>query len=250
VRSSPGGDATRCGSSASDSRLRELGYPPDEIGSSAPIKSGVSVVGKAILGLLLVVVFACTPAPQTNLVVGRVTPAPARIDGELAGISVEPASRDRAFDPLPPSLISLLPPWRAALQDALTRKAIFHSGAARRMSLMVKVLQYAVSGDALTLFARYQLFDNPAGDPIFSTDIMTNVPLGSGEDAASALRDQALGKPSHSGKYWTIPRPARNLRPAAAHRSTARLVAPLYASGRCLTRAGATGRPADTFDFR
>jgi hypothetical protein len=88
--------------------------------------------------------------------------------------------------------VPLLPPWQAALQDALARKAIFHPGAARRLSLMVKVLQYAVSGDTLTLFARYQLFDNPAGNPIFSTDVMTNVPLGSGEDAASALRDQAL----------------------------------------------------------
>jgi hypothetical protein len=147
---------------------------------------------KAMLGLLLVVVFACTPAPQANLNVGSVTPAPARIDAELASVSVEPASRDRAVDPLPPSLAPLLPPWRAALQDALARKAMFRPGAPRRLSLMVKVLQYAASGDTLTLFARYQLFDNPAGDPIFSTDVMTNVPLGSGEDPASVLRDRAL----------------------------------------------------------
>ena len=69
---------------------------------------------------------------------------------------------------------------------------MFRPGAPRRLSLMVKVLQYAASGDTLTLFARYQLFDNPAGDPIFSTDVMTNVPLGSGEDPASVLRDRAL----------------------------------------------------------
>jgi hypothetical protein len=149
-------------------------------------------MGKAIFGLLLVVVSACSPAPQANLILGSVTPAPARIDAELASASVEPASRDRAVDPLPPSLAPLLPPWQAALQDALARKAMFRPGAPRRLSLMVKVLQYAVSEDTLTLFARYQLFDNPAGDPIFSTDVMTNIPGGCGGDAASALRDRAL----------------------------------------------------------
>jgi hypothetical protein len=153
---------------------------------------GVSEMGKATLGLLLVVVSACTPAPQANLILGSVTPAPARIDAELASVSVEPAGRDRAVDPLPPSLAPLLPPWRAALQDALARKAIFRPGAPRRLSLMVKVLQYAVSGDTLTLFARYQLFENLPGDPIFSADVMTNVPVGSGEDAASALSNRAL----------------------------------------------------------
>jgi hypothetical protein len=45
-------------------------------------------------------------------------------------------------------------------------------------------------GDTLTLFARYQLFDNPAGDPVFGTDIMTNAPVSTGEDATSAIRNR------------------------------------------------------------
>jgi len=136
----------------------------------------VSEMGKAIFGLLLVVVSACSTAPQANLILGSVTPAPAQIDAELASASVEPASRDRALDPLRPSLAPLLPPWQASLQDALARKAMFRPGAPRRLSLMVKALQYAVSEDTLTLFARYQLFDNPAGDPIFGTDVDTHSP--------------------------------------------------------------------------
>jgi hypothetical protein len=62
-------------------------------------------------------------------------------------------------DPLPPSLVPFLPPRQAASQDALARKAIFHPDALRRLSLTVKVLQYAVPRDTLSLFARYQLFD-------------------------------------------------------------------------------------------
>jgi hypothetical protein len=61
----------------------------------APSKNGVSKMGKAILGLLLVIVSACIPTPRANLIVSGVTPASARIDAELASVSVEPASRDR-----------------------------------------------------------------------------------------------------------------------------------------------------------
>jgi hypothetical protein len=149
---------------------------------------------RAIVGVLLLIVCACAPASPPELNIGNVKPAPARINADLASLDVEPASRDRAVDPLPPSLLPLLPPWRDALQDALSRTALFTPGAPRRMFLKVKVLQFAVSGGALNLFARYQLFDNPAGDPIFSTDVMTNIPIASGEDAASALRDQRLAR--------------------------------------------------------
>jgi hypothetical protein len=143
-----------------------------------------------VITLLFLVFPSCVPPPEAEMTLSNVPAAAARIDAVLAAVTVEPASRDRAVNPLPPTLSPLLPIWQAALQDAVARQAIFRSDAPRRLSLIVKVLDFSVSGDTLTLFARYQLFDNPAGDPVFSTDIMTNAPLSTGEDATSAIRNR------------------------------------------------------------
>ena len=147
---------------------------------------------RRMITLLLLVFPSCIPPPDPGMTLSSVPPATARIDAELASVTVEPASRDRAVNPLPPTLAPLLQLWQAALQDALARQAIFRSGAPRRVSLVVKVLDFSVSGDTLTLFARYQLFDNPAGDPVFSADVMTNMPLANGADTVSAIRNRTL----------------------------------------------------------
>jgi hypothetical protein len=121
----------------------------------------------AIAGLFFARLYSCTPVPETEFALASVTRATDRIDAALAAVTVEPASRDRAVYPLPRSLTPLLPLWQAALQYAVTRQGIFRPDSARRMSLGVKVLEFSLSGNMLSVFARYQLFDNPAGNPVF-----------------------------------------------------------------------------------
>jgi hypothetical protein len=146
----------------------------------------------AIAGLFFALLYSCTAVPETEFTLASVTPATARIDAALAAVTVEPASHDRAVYPLPRSLTPLLPLWQAALQDAVTRQGIFRPGSARRVSLVVKVLEFSLSGNILSVFARYQLFDNPAGNPVFSADIMSNVGLSGLATGVTSLDDPAV----------------------------------------------------------
>ncbi len=146
----------------------------------------------AVAGLVFGALFSCSPVPETEFALASVTPTEARIDAGLAAVTVEPASRDRAVYPLPRSLTSLLPLWQAALQDAVTRQGIFRPDAARRVSIVVKVLEFSLSGKILSVFARYQLFDIPADKPVFSADIMSNAGLSGLATGVTSLDDPAI----------------------------------------------------------
>ena len=145
------------------------------------------------IACLLVVFCSCLCLSVTGLPLAGAGPASAApIDAALTKITVEPASRDRAVYPLPRTLIPLLPIWQAALQDALARQGIFRPGAPRRVSLVVKVLEFSLSGNILSVFARYQLFGVPPGSPVFSTDIMSNVGLNSLATGVTSLDDPGV----------------------------------------------------------
>jgi hypothetical protein len=145
-----------------------------------------------IAGLFFAFLCACSPIPEPEFTLASVKPATARMDAALAAVTVEPASRDRTVYPLPRSLTPLLPLWQAALQDAVTRQGIFRPDAARRVSIVVKVLEFSLSGNILSVFARYQLFAVPAGDPVFSADIMSNGGLSSLATGVTSLDDPAV----------------------------------------------------------
>jgi hypothetical protein len=151
-----------------------------------------------IAGLLSLVLSACAPAAQTDLTLSNVTPATARIDAALTTVTVEAASRDRAVYPLPRTLTPLLPLWQAALEDALARQSIFQPGAPRQLSLIAKVLEFSLSGNILSAFARYQLFDAPPGNPVFSTDVMSNAGLSSLATGVTSLDDPAIATRNRS----------------------------------------------------
>ena len=163
-------------------------------GNRGPAPEGGRVMRMryGVAGLFFALLFSCSPVPDTDFALASVTPATARIDAGLAAVTVEPASRDRAVYPLPRSLTPLLPLWQAALQDAVTRQGIFRPDAARRVSLVVKVLEFSLSGNILSVFARYQLFDVPAGNPVFSADIMSNVGLSGLATGVTSLDDPAI----------------------------------------------------------
>jgi hypothetical protein len=96
------------------------------------------------------------------------------IDAEIGRISVMPAGWQLEIYPLPPTLQPLLPSWGSALRTALRQAAIFRGGSAPPLSLSVKVMECAVTGNTLTIFARYQLDSPDSVSPILQTDIMTD----------------------------------------------------------------------------
>jgi hypothetical protein len=68
----------------------------------------------------------------------------------------------------------VLPSWHSELQNALMRTAMLRGDPARPLSLSVKVMEFALTGNTLTVFARYQLNSPDSAAPIFQTDIMTD----------------------------------------------------------------------------
>jgi hypothetical protein len=103
------------------------------------------------------------------------------IDAELGRISVVPAGWQLEIYPLPSTLQPLLPRWGSALRNALQQAAIFRGGSAPPLSLSVpplslsvKVMEFALTGNTLTVFARYQLDSPASAAPLFQTDVMTD----------------------------------------------------------------------------
>jgi hypothetical protein len=66
------------------------------------------------------------------------------------------------------------------------------------VSIVVKVLEFSLSGNILSVFARYQLFGVPAGDPVFSADIMSNAGLSSLATGVTSLDDPAVATQNHT----------------------------------------------------
>jgi hypothetical protein len=99
--------------------------------------------------------------------------AAAPIDAKLGNISVMPAGWPLEIYPLPPTLPSLLPSWNSALRGALLHAGIFRAGSAPAMTLSVKVMEFALNGNTLRVFARYQLDSPGSAEPFFQTDVMT-----------------------------------------------------------------------------
>ena len=147
---------------------------------------------RRLMTLVLVLLPCWVSAAAAEVAPGSAAPAAARIDASLASVSVAPASPLIAVYPLPSTLGLFLPVWRAALQDALERKGIFRAGAPRRQGLDVTVLEFALSGRILNVFARYQLFDVASHTLVFSTDIMSNQGWSGLAVGVTSLEDPAV----------------------------------------------------------
>jgi hypothetical protein len=117
--------------------------------------------------------------------------AVAPIDAKMGNISVMPAGWPLEIYPLPPTLPSLLPGWRSALHSALLQARIFRSGSAPAMTLSVKVMEFALNGNTLSIFARYQLDSPGSAEPFFQTDVMTDAGVTSIDNGLPVLDSSA-----------------------------------------------------------
>jgi hypothetical protein len=122
----------------------------------------------------LLVLLLSPPVAAADFNSAGVVRAGLPIDAELGRISVMPAGWQLEIYPLPPTLQPLLPSWGSMLRTTLRQAAIFRGGSAPPLSLSVKVMEFALTGNTLTIFARYQLDSPDSVAPILQTDIMTD----------------------------------------------------------------------------
>jgi hypothetical protein len=141
---------------------------------------------KRIVATLFVFLLSSSIA-AADLDLAGIAPAAVPIDAKLGNISVVPAGWQLQIYPLPPTLPQLLPSWRSALQNALLRAAIFRGGSAPPLTLTVEVMEFALTGNTLSAFARYQLVSPGSAVPIFQTDIMTNAGVTTIDNGLSIL---------------------------------------------------------------
>lgn len=115
-------------------------------------------------GTAMDVPYAATPAPPR---------APTPIPAALADISVMPAGPITWVYPVTPAVIPVLALWRDSLREDLERAGLF-SDNGPPLSLRIRIMELTVSGNTVTVFARYQLWRPGAEQPLMDIDILTD----------------------------------------------------------------------------
>jgi hypothetical protein len=131
--------------------------------------------------------YAATPAPPR---------APTPIPAMLADISVMPAGPITWVYPVTPAAAPVLALWRDSLRDDLERAGLF-SGNGPPLSLRVRIMELTVSGNTVTVFARYQLWRPGAQQPLTDIDILTD---------AGVTSTYAINPTNDSGQVMLDPR--------------------------------------------
>ncbi|NYZ15304.1 UDP-N-acetylglucosamine acyltransferase [Azospirillum sp. RWY-5-1] len=121
---------------------------------------------------------ACGPQlPPLNFSVPNVGPTQTKLNAELKAITVGVARPDEATGDLEYGVESVAPLWKTAIEEAVTKMAIFRDDAPRKLSLAVKILKVKMPAFGGTMVtesaARYEIIDRSDGSIIFSTDVDT-----------------------------------------------------------------------------
>ncbi len=138
---------------------------------------------------------ACAPAlPPLNFTPPNVALAQHRHEAALVSTSVTIAPKSEAKGPIDiagaESNVSQL--WKAALDDALLRMAMFRDSATTKLSLIVRILKLDAPGMGVTMItdtaARYELIDRDSGGLVFAADIDSQGRVGMGENFVGVVR--------------------------------------------------------------
>ncbi|HCP77732.1 MAG: UDP-N-acetylglucosamine acyltransferase [Pusillimonas sp.] len=117
----------------------------------------------------------CQSLPPVNFAVPNVGFSENKVDAELRSITVSLASPEEKKGDLPAGAEVAAPMWRAALQEALNRMAIFQDDADTKVNLSVKVLALDMpsfgASMTTTSIARYEIIDRSNGDIIYTEEI-------------------------------------------------------------------------------
>jgi hypothetical protein len=145
-----------------------------------------------VIGLALLIYPATAMASLPPATVTATAAAPL---GPLGAVSVRKAGVLLELYPLPRDLVSLLPQWQTALRAALLRSRIFRGGPAPPLSVTARVIEFARTGNTLTVFTRYEVRRPTSTAPVFRVGVMTDVGVTSTDgidplvDSDAALRD-------------------------------------------------------------
>lgn len=113
--------------------------------------------------------------PPLNFSPPNVGPTQTKLGAEVKSITVTVARPDEATGKLAVGVETATPIWKTALEEALTKMAIFQDDSPKKVSLAVKILkvdipEYGASFTTGTA-ARYELIDRATGSIIFTTDV-------------------------------------------------------------------------------
>lgn len=135
----------------------------------------------AVCSGVLLLSGCATQAPTLNFVPQDVLPSSSKIDFELKNTSVSIAQDGERVGATQVGLFgnqyesTFKQAFKDALEEAISKSAIFNDLSTRKLSLSAKVLQFETpgfsTGFATTMVVRYQLLDRSNGKLIFTRDI-------------------------------------------------------------------------------
>lgn len=125
--------------------------------------------------IFLFALAGCQSLPPVNFAVSNVGYSEKKVDAELRSITVTLAGPEEKKGDIPAGAEVAPPMWQTALEDALSRMAIFRDDANMKVNLSVKVLALDMpsfgAGMTTTSIARYELINRANGDIIYTEEI-------------------------------------------------------------------------------
>lgn len=150
----------------------------------------------SILLCCLLATACAQPLPALNFSVAHVMPARNRLDADLRSITVTPGQPGETIGRVSIDT-GAMNAWKEALNEALTRMAIFHDDSRNRVSLQVKILRTEVPPIGLsftaTVDARYEFVDRASGAVIYTQTVSSSgtAPYEFGTPAIARAREAA-----------------------------------------------------------
>lgn len=144
--------------------------------------------------LLAALLSGCATVPPLNFTPANVAASSNKIDASLVAITVTVAPKEEATGKIMiaggESQVADL--WKTALDDSVTRMAIFRDGAPRHLTLAVKILKLKMAGAGFTMIshtaARYEFIDRATGRVVYSTIVETDGRATPGQQFVGAIR--------------------------------------------------------------
>ena len=135
----------------------------------------------SILGMTFFMAGCATQAPTLDFVPKDVLPTGKKIDYELKNITVSVAKEDERKGETQVGLLgnqyenSFRQSFKDAIEEAISKSAIFNDNSQRKLTLTAKVLQFETPSVSISFetkfMVRYQLLDRSTGKLVFTRDI-------------------------------------------------------------------------------
>ena len=144
--------------------------------------------------LALTLLSGCASVPPLNFSPANIGMSRAKQNAALVATTVTIAGKSEAHGKiaLAGAEGNVAELWRTALDDAITRMALFRDDAPTRLSLVVKILKLDAPTVGLTMVtrteARYELIDRNTGAVVYTTDVATDGRSPVGENFYGMIR--------------------------------------------------------------